>query len=89
MSETQETLSAAPELVRVAQLVWVCRGFFALQEVYGYSGKEIATRLGIPDEAAEELFIQGCAGACADKTPPAFQPRRTAFPSEEIQVAIR
>ncbi len=43
--ETRESLSAdAPELVRVAQLAW------------GFSGKDFATRLGIPDEAVEELL---------------------------------
>jgi hypothetical protein len=45
MSETRESLSSdAPELVRVAQLAW------------GFSGKDFATRLGIPDEAVEELL---------------------------------
>jgi DNA-directed RNA polymerase specialized sigma24 family protein len=63
MSETLETLCAnAPELVRVAQLARalpaVCRRVLTLRKVYGYSGKEIATRLGIPDEAVEELLIQ-------------------------------
>jgi RNA polymerase sigma-70 factor (ECF subfamily) len=72
MSETLETLSAnAPELLRVAQLARalpaVCRRVFTLRKVYGYSGKEIATRLGIPDEAVEELLIQAarvCAQDC-------------------------
>jgi DNA-directed RNA polymerase specialized sigma24 family protein len=61
MSETLETLSAnAPELMRVAQLAralpTVCRRVFTLRKVYDYSGKEIATRLGIPEEAVEELL---------------------------------
>ena len=72
MSETLETLSAnAPELVRMAQLARalpaVCRRVFTLRKVYGYSGKEIATRLGIPDEAVEELLIQA-ARVCAQES---------------------
>ena len=69
MLETQETLDAnTPELARVARLARslpaVCRRVFTLRKVYGYSGKEIATRLGIPDEAVEELLIQA-ARVCA------------------------
>jgi DNA-directed RNA polymerase specialized sigma24 family protein len=72
MSETLESLSAnAPELVRVAQLAGAlpvaCRRVFTLRKVYGYSGKEIATRLGIPDEAVEELLIQA-ARVCAQES---------------------
>jgi DNA-directed RNA polymerase specialized sigma24 family protein len=71
MSETLETLTAhTPELVRMAQLAQalpaVCRRVFTLRKVYGYSGKEIATRLGIPDEAVEELLIQA-ARVCAQE----------------------
>ena len=71
MSETLETLSAStPELARMAQLARalpaVCRRVFTLRKVYGYSGKEIATRLGIPDEAVEELLIQA-ARVCAQE----------------------
>ena len=84
MSETLETLSAnAPELVRVAQLARalpaVCRRVFTLRKVYGYSGTEIATRLGIPDEAEGELLIQ-TARCVRRKAPPAFWAWRTAFP---------
>ena len=69
MSETHKTPNAdAPELARVANLARalpaVCRRVFTLRKVYGYSGKEIATRLGIPDEAVEELLIQAARG-CA------------------------
>ena len=69
MLETQETSNAnTPELARVAKLARslpaVCRRVFTLRKVYGYSGKEIATRLGIPDEAVEELLIQA-ARVCA------------------------
>lgn len=71
MSEKLKTLTAnAPELMRVAQLVRalpaVCRRVFTLRKVYGYSGKEIATRLGIPEEAVEELLIQA-ARVCAQE----------------------
>jgi DNA-directed RNA polymerase specialized sigma24 family protein len=71
MSETLETLSAdTPELARMAKLARelpaVCRRVFTLRKVYGYSGKEIATRLGIPDEAVEELLIQA-ARVCAQE----------------------
>jgi hypothetical protein len=63
MSETLEAPSAnAPELVRVTQLARalsaVCGRAFTRRKVHGYSGKEIATRLGIPDEAEGELLIQ-------------------------------
>jgi DNA-directed RNA polymerase specialized sigma24 family protein len=63
MSETLEAPSAnAPELVCVTQLARALSAVytraFALLKVHGYSGKEIATRLGIPEEAAEELIIQ-------------------------------
>jgi len=36
----------------------VCRQVFTLRKVYGYSGREIAGRLGIPERAVEELLIQ-------------------------------
>jgi RNA polymerase sigma-70 factor (ECF subfamily) len=71
MSETLETLTTnALELARMAQLARAlpaeCRRVFTLRKVYGYSGKEIATRLGIPDEAVEELLIQA-ARVCAQE----------------------
>jgi hypothetical protein len=71
MSATLETLCAnAPELARrgPARLGIACRasqGSYS-EKFYGYSGKEIATRLGIPDEAVEELLIQG-AQVCAQE----------------------
>ena len=94
MSETLETLSAnAPELVRMAQLARalpaVCRRVFTLRKVYGYSGKEIATRLGIPDEAVEELLIQA-ARVCAQEGTigaPGLAQRPSLL--EEAQVANR
>ncbi len=72
MSETLETLSAnAPELVHVAQLARalpaIARRVSTLQRFFGYSDKEIAARLGIPDEAVEELLIQAAPGVCAGK----------------------
>jgi len=42
----------------------VCRQAFTLRKVYGYSGREIAGRAGIPERAAEELLIQA-ARVCA------------------------
>jgi DNA-directed RNA polymerase specialized sigma24 family protein len=95
MSETLETLSAnAPELVRMAQLARalpaVCRRVFTLRKVYGYSGKEIATRLGIPEEAVEELLIQA-ARVCAQEGTTGVQSlaQRPSSLLEEAQVAIR
>ena len=90
MSETLETLCAnAPELVRVAQLARalpaVCRRVFTLRKVYGYSGKEIATRLGIPDEAVEELLIQA-ARLCAQENTTSVLAQRNS-PWDEAQVA--
>jgi RNA polymerase sigma-70 factor (ECF subfamily) len=94
MSETLETLYAnAPVLVRMAQLARalpaVCRRVFTLRKVYGYSGKEIATRLGIPDEAVEELLIQA-ARVCAQENTTSM-PGLAQRPSsvEEVQVASR
>jgi DNA-directed RNA polymerase specialized sigma24 family protein len=37
---------------------------FTLRKAYGYNGREIADRLGIPEDAVEELLIQA-ARACA------------------------
>jgi DNA-directed RNA polymerase specialized sigma24 family protein len=95
MSETLETLSAnAPELVRMAQLARalpaVCRRVFTLRKVYGYSGTEIATRLGIPEEAVEELLIQA-ARVCAQEGTTGVQSlaQRPSSLLEEAQVAIR
>jgi DNA-directed RNA polymerase specialized sigma24 family protein len=42
----------------------LCRQAFTLRKVYGYSGREIAGRLGIPERAVEELLIQA-ARKCA------------------------
>ena len=63
----------APELVRVAEFVrslpMETRQVFTLRKVYGYSGKEIAIRLGIPEHAVEEHLIQAvrrCAQAAPD-----------------------
>lgn len=72
MSETLETLSAnAPELVHMAQLARalpaIVRRVPTLQKVFGFSGKEIAARLGIPDEAVEELLTQAARGVCEGK----------------------
>ena len=92
MAETLETLCAnAPELVRVAQLARalpaVCRRVFTLRKVYGYSGKEIATRLGIPDEAVEELLIQA-ARVCAQENTTGVLGVAQSIP-DEAQVANR
>ena len=63
MSEAQQTLKeGATELADVARLARTlpaaCRQALTLRKVYGYSGREIATRLGIPEQAVEELLIQ-------------------------------
>jgi DNA-directed RNA polymerase specialized sigma24 family protein len=63
MLETQETSNAdTPELAGAAKLARslpaVCRRVFTPRKVYGYSGMEIASRRGIPEEAVEELLIQ-------------------------------
>lgn len=73
MLETQKDLLAAPsELARVAELAraWPaeCRQVFTLRKVYGYSGREIASRLGIPESAVEEHLIQA-ACKCAQTDP--------------------
>jgi RNA polymerase sigma-70 factor (ECF subfamily) len=94
MSETLETLGAnAPELARVAQLARalpaVCRRVFTLRKVYGCSGKEIATRLGIPEEAVEELLIQAARVCAQETTTSVLGLAQRPSPSEETQVAIR
>ena len=94
MSETLETLSAnAPELVRMAQLARalpaVCRRVFTLRKVYGYTGKEIATRLGIPEEAVEELLIQAARVCAQEGTTGVTSLAQRPSPLEEAQVAIR
>lgn len=74
MRETQQNpLVIAPELARVAEFVRSlpveCRQVFTLRKVYGYSGKEIAIRLGIPEHAVEEHLIQAarrCVQAASD-----------------------
>jgi len=62
----------APELARVAEFVRSlpveCRQVFTLRKVYGYSGKEIAIRLGIPEHAVEAHLIQA-ARRCAQAAP--------------------
>lgn len=73
MREAQQNLfTHAPELVRVAELVRSlpveCRQVFTLRKVYGYSGKEIAVRLGIPEHAVEAHLIQA-ARRCAQAAP--------------------
>ena len=45
-----------------------CRQVFTLRKVYGYSGTEIASRLGIPEHAVEEHLIQA-ARRCAQADP--------------------
>ena len=92
MSETHQNPNAdAPELARVANLARalpaVCRRVFTLRKVYGYSGKEIATRLGIPDEAVEELLIQA-ARVCAQENTTGVLGIAQSLP-EEAQVANR
>ena len=95
MLETQETLNTnTSELVHVAKLARslpaVCRRVFTLRKVYGCSGKEIATRLGIPDEAVEELLIQA-ARVCAqaDDAPDVQSLALCASNEEEALAAIR
>jgi DNA-directed RNA polymerase specialized sigma24 family protein len=73
MTEAQKSSSAAaPELAQVAKLARAlspeCRQVFTLRKVYGYSGREIAARLGIPEHAVEEHLIQA-ACACAQADP--------------------
>jgi RNA polymerase sigma-70 factor (ECF subfamily) len=94
MSVTLENLSAnAPELVRVAQLARAlpaeCRRVFTLRKVYGYSGKEIATRLGIPEEAVEELLIQAARVCAQEGTAGVPGLAQRPSPAEEAQVANR
>lgn len=73
MQETQKNLFVKPsELAEVAKLVRAlpaeCRQVFTLRKVYGYSGREIASRLGIPERAVEEHLIQA-ARRCAQTDP--------------------
>jgi len=73
MAETQNNLFVnAPDLARVAEfargLPVECRQVFTLRKVYGYSGREIAVRLGIPEHAVEEHLIQA-ARECAQAAP--------------------
>ena len=94
MSETLEALCAnAPELMRIAQLARalpaVCRRAFTLRKVYGYSGKEIATRLGIPDEAVEELLIQAARVCAQENTTGVPSLGRSPSPPEQAQVMNR
>jgi DNA-directed RNA polymerase specialized sigma24 family protein len=69
MSEAQKTVNAnSLELAQTAKLARklpvVCRQAFTVRKVCGYSGREIANRLGIPVRAVEELMIQA-ARVCA------------------------
>jgi DNA-directed RNA polymerase specialized sigma24 family protein len=94
MSETLEAPSAnAPELVRVTQLARalsaVCGRAFTLRKVYGYSGKETATRLGIPDEAEERAAHPDCAVCAQESTTDRSGLARAPSPPEEAQVANR
>ncbi|MEJ0038593.1 MAG: sigma factor-like helix-turn-helix DNA-binding protein [Gammaproteobacteria bacterium] len=66
-----------------------CRKVFTLRKVYGYSGKEIATRLGIPEEAVEELLIQAAQMCAQEGTPGVLSLAQRPSPSEEAQVANR
>jgi DNA-directed RNA polymerase specialized sigma24 family protein len=73
MSETQTNpFVTARELARVAEFAKAlpaeCRQVFTLRKVYGYSGREIASRLGIPEHAVEEHLIQA-ARRCAQAAP--------------------
>jgi DNA-directed RNA polymerase specialized sigma24 family protein len=73
MQETQKHSFVKPfELAQVAELARglspECRQVFTLRKVYGYSGKEIAGRLGIPEHAVEEHLIQA-ACRCAQTDP--------------------
>ncbi len=52
-----------------------CRQVFTLRKVYGYSGREIARRLGIPEHAVEEHLIQA-ARRCAQTDDPDSLGRR-------------
>ncbi len=75
MAEIAKTLTVnAPELAYVVQLARAlpteCRRVFTLRKVYGYSGREIASRLGIPEQAVDELLIQA-ARVCAQTDNPA------------------
>jgi DNA-directed RNA polymerase specialized sigma24 family protein len=75
MADIAKTLTVnAPELAFVVQLARAlpaeCRRVFTLRKVYGYSGKEIASRLGIPEQAVDELLIQA-ARVCAHADNPA------------------
>lgn len=75
MRETQSNLFVnAPELAHVAEFARAlpaeCRQVFTLRKVYGYSGREIASRLGIPEHAVEEHLVQA-AYLCAQAAPDA------------------
>jgi RNA polymerase sigma-70 factor (ECF subfamily) len=73
MWDTQKTQPVkTSELAVVAEfargLPAECRQVFTLRKVYGYSGREIASRLGIPEHAVEEHLIQA-ARRCAQTDP--------------------
>lgn len=80
MKETQnEPIVQSSELDLVAELAMglpsECRQVFTLRKVYGYSGREIASRLGIPEHAVEEHLIQA-ARRCAQADDSASLGRR-------------
>lgn len=69
MSEAQKIANVnGSELAQTAKLAKglrvVCRHTFTLREAFSDSGKESASRLGIPGRAVEELLIQA-ARVCA------------------------
>lgn len=62
-----------PELAFVAEfargLPEECRQVFTLRKVYGYTGREIAGRLGIPEHIVEAHLVHAarqCAYAASD-----------------------
>jgi DNA-directed RNA polymerase specialized sigma24 family protein len=92
MREAQQNPFAnAPELACVAELVRglpaVCRQVFTLRKVYGYTGKEIASRLGIPEHAVEEHLIQA-ARRCAQAAPDARHLARRPSLLERLRTRI-
>jgi DNA-directed RNA polymerase specialized sigma24 family protein len=68
----KDLLVKSSELAVVAELARglpaECRQVFTLRKVYGYTGTEIANRLGIPEHAVEEHLIQA-ARRCAQADP--------------------
>ena len=84
MAESKKTPDVnATELALVAQLARAlpaeCRRVFTLRKVYGYTGREIASRLGIPEQAVEELLIQAARVCAQADRPPAHHLARRCF----------